>query len=92
MLDSTFIKVHQHGCGGKKGDPHAIGTSRGGKTTKIHMLCGSCGLPIFFVYLAETPTILNMLLVCLPIAMLALSSGIRHITASCSGKMPVMLA
>ena len=35
-LDSTFCKVHQSACSGLKNQ--AIGTSRGGKNTKIHVL------------------------------------------------------
>ena len=42
-LDSTFCKVHRHGLGaGKKAPGHEtaqeVGPSRGGKTTKIHVL------------------------------------------------------
>ena len=38
-MDSTFCKVHQHAAGARKilGNQN-IGTSRGGKTTKIHAL------------------------------------------------------
>ncbi|NEG90659.1 IS5 family transposase [Bifidobacterium aerophilum] len=38
-LDSTSVKVHQHATGAppKRGD-QAIGTSRGGRNTKIHMV------------------------------------------------------
>ena len=35
-LDSTFCKVHQSACSGLRNQ--AIGASRGGKTTKIHVL------------------------------------------------------
>ena len=35
-LDSTFCKVHQSACSGLKNQ--AIGSSRGGKNTKIHVL------------------------------------------------------
>ena len=35
-MDSTFCKVHQSACSGKK--DQAIGSSRGGKNTKIHVL------------------------------------------------------
>ena len=35
-MDSTFCKVHQSACCGFKGQ--AIGASRGGKNTKIHVL------------------------------------------------------
>ena len=39
LIDSTFCKVHQHAAGARKiyGNQD-IGTSRGGKTTKIHAL------------------------------------------------------
>ena len=35
-LDSTFCKVHQSACSGRK--DQAVGASRGGKITKIHAL------------------------------------------------------
>ena len=35
-LDSTFCKVHQSACSGLK--EQAIGSSRGGKNTKVHVL------------------------------------------------------
>ena len=35
-IDSTFCKVHQSACSGRKNQ--AIGSSRGGKNTKIHVL------------------------------------------------------
>jgi len=35
-LDSTFCKVHQSACSGRK--EQAIGSSRGGKNTKVHVL------------------------------------------------------
>ena len=35
-IDSTFCKVHQSACSGRK--EQAIGVSRGGKNTKIHVL------------------------------------------------------
>ena len=35
-LDSTFCKVHQSACSGLK--DQAIGASRGGKNTKVHVL------------------------------------------------------
>ena len=42
-MDSTFCKVHRHGLGACKNAPghetnQEIGSSRGGKTTKIHVL------------------------------------------------------
>ncbi len=42
FLDSTVVRAHQHAAGAprKKGE-QAIGRSRGGLTTKIHVLCAS---------------------------------------------------
>ena len=38
-LDSTIVKVHPDGTGAlKKNGPQAIGKSRGGWSTKIHMV------------------------------------------------------
>ncbi|WP_425325058.1 IS5 family transposase [Maricaulis maris] len=55
MIDSSSIRVHQHGANAKKG-PHAaardtpdtrcMGRSRGGLTTKIHALVDANGLPV----------------------------------------------
>jgi transposase len=36
FVDSTSIRAHQHGSGARKGIERAIGSSRGGPTTKIH--------------------------------------------------------
>ena len=65
MIDSSSIRVHQHGANGKKGglkkrrpplgtslEPAAWGASRGGLTTKIHALVDANGLPIL---LKRTP-------------------------------------
>ncbi len=58
MLDSTLVRAHQQattgrGSGPKKGglDP-AVGRSRGGLTTKIHMACDSLGRPVRFLLAA----------------------------------------
>ena len=41
-LDSTSIKVHQHAAVDKANrSAHGVGVSRGGKTSKVHMLVGS---------------------------------------------------
>ncbi|QEU26581.1 MULTISPECIES: IS5 family transposase [Pseudomonas] len=55
MIDSTAIRATRAASGaGKKGGPeepvdHALGRSRGGLTTKIHMLCDASGVPLSFV-------------------------------------------
>ena len=48
-LDSTAVKVHPDGCGAPKTQgPQAIGKSRGGWTTKIHMLAAGTQAAIAF--------------------------------------------
>ena len=37
-IDSTIVKAHPDGTGTPKGGPQSIGKSRGGWTTKIHMV------------------------------------------------------
>ena len=47
FMDGSIVKAHQHSAGGDaKGQ--AIGDSRGGKTTKIHLVTDAYGLPIVF--------------------------------------------
>jgi len=47
MLDSSYIKLHQHGCGAKGGQySQAIGRSKGGLTTKIHAVVDGLGNPV----------------------------------------------
>ncbi|WP_437611844.1 IS5 family transposase [Erwinia sp. V71] len=47
MIDTSVVRVHQHGATGKKGDrDHCLGRSRGGLTTKIHALVDAQGRPI----------------------------------------------
>ncbi len=37
MIDGSYVKLHQHGCGAQGGQySQAIGRSKGGLTTKIH--------------------------------------------------------
>ena len=48
-LDSTIVKVHSDGTGAlKKNGPQAIGKSRGGWTTKIHMVAADARTAITF--------------------------------------------
>ena len=43
FIDSTSIRVHQHGAGARGGARRAaIGRSRGGRTTKIHVAVTDC--------------------------------------------------
>jgi transposase len=47
MIDTSIVRVHQHGATAKKGDrDHCLGSSRGGLTTKIHALVDAKGRPI----------------------------------------------
>ncbi|WP_239984516.1 IS5 family transposase, partial [Cronobacter sakazakii] len=53
MIDSTAVRATRASSGaGKKGgeEPldHALGRSRGGLTTKIHMVCDANGVPLHF--------------------------------------------
>ncbi|MFF9372220.1 IS5 family transposase [Streptomyces misionensis] len=50
-VDSTIARAHQHAAGARKGglrDP-ALGRSRGGLTSKIHLACDGRGRPLAFV-------------------------------------------
>jgi hypothetical protein len=48
FMDGTIVKAHQQASGGGKGEETAIGRSRGGLTTKVHMLADANGNPITF--------------------------------------------
>ena len=49
FIDGTYIKAHQHASGGiEHADVKTIGRSRGGHTTKIHMLADAHGNPAEF--------------------------------------------
>lgn len=49
FIDGTYVKVHQDGSGSRIGEERAIGVSRGGKTTKIHMSVDANGNPVDFI-------------------------------------------
>lgn len=49
FIDGSYIKAHQHSAGAPGSDPQAIGKSRGGVTTKVHMSVDAFGLPNTFV-------------------------------------------
>ncbi|WP_435594433.1 IS5 family transposase [Streptomyces panacea] len=58
-VDSTIVRAHQHAAGARKkgppaGEPHdhAIGRSRGGLTTKIHLTSDAHSRPLAFVLTA----------------------------------------
>ena len=48
-MDSTIVKVHPDGTGAlKKNGPQSIGKSRGGWTTKIHMVAADARTAVTF--------------------------------------------
>lgn len=49
FIDGSYVKAHQHSAGAAGEAPQAIGKSRAGNTTKIHLAVDSYGLPIEFV-------------------------------------------
>jgi transposase len=48
MLDSTVIRAHQHAAGaeGSNAEAEALGRSRGGFSTKLHVACDGLGKPV----------------------------------------------
>ena len=49
MIDSTVVRVHQHGASIRRDAHHCTGRSRGGLTTKIHAVVDRQGLPLRFM-------------------------------------------
>lgn len=48
FIDGSYIRAHQHASGARRGEDRAIGRSRGGETTKIHLAVDASGHPIDF--------------------------------------------
>lgn len=48
FMDGTIVRAHQHASGAAFNQERAIGSSRGGKTSKVHMLADSHGNPVDF--------------------------------------------
>ncbi len=48
FADDSIVKTHQHSSGAATTDNECIGKSRGGNSTKIHLVVDSGGLPIYF--------------------------------------------
>ena len=45
FIDGSYVKAHQHSGGAADKEPQAIGKSRAGNITKIHLVVDSYGLP-----------------------------------------------
>jgi transposase len=53
MIDSTAVRVHQHGAGPAGGQlAQAMGRSRASLSTKIHLACDALGCPLGFLLTA----------------------------------------
>ena len=54
MIESTIVRAHQGAATGRRkgGSDSALGRSRGGLTTKIHLLCHQLGEPVDFLLTA----------------------------------------
>ena len=48
FLDASIVRAHPHAHGAATPGDEAIGTSRGGNTTKIYLAVDSYGLPVHF--------------------------------------------
>jgi transposase len=48
MVDATINRVHQHAAGSRKESERAMGRSKGGLSTKVHMVSDAHGNPIRF--------------------------------------------
>ena len=48
FIDGSYAKAHQHSAGAASGTDEAIGKSRAGNSSKIHLVVDACGLPIAF--------------------------------------------
>lgn len=48
FADGSYVRAHQHASGARRGEAHAIGKSRGGATTKLHVAADAHGNPIDF--------------------------------------------
>ncbi|WP_256212113.1 IS5 family transposase [Nitrosomonas communis] len=48
FIDGSYVKAHQHSAGAASQESQAIGKSRAGNTTKIHLVVDGYGLPVEF--------------------------------------------
>ncbi len=47
-IDGRYVKAYQHSAGAAGKEPRALGKSRAGNTTKIHLVVDSYGLLVEF--------------------------------------------
>ncbi|GAB3395308.1 hypothetical protein GCM10027514_42520 [Azotobacter armeniacus] len=47
-MKMLYVKAHQHSAGAASDQPEAIGTSRAGNTSKLHLAVDAHGLPVAF--------------------------------------------
>lgn len=54
FIDSTIVRAHQHAAGAKKKEagPQALGRSRGGLSTKLHLALDALGHPLRLILTA----------------------------------------
>jgi transposase len=48
LMDGSYVKAHPHSAGAASQESQAIGKSRAGNTTKIHLAVDNYGLPVEF--------------------------------------------
>lgn len=48
FIDGSYVRAHQYASGARHGEEHAIGKSRGGAISKIHMPADAHGNPVDF--------------------------------------------
>ena len=48
FADGSYVRAHQHASGARLGEERAIGKSRGGASTKIHITADAHGNPVDF--------------------------------------------
>lgn len=48
FIDASIVRAHQHSHGAASATDEAIGSSRGGRTTKVHLAVDGYGLPVHF--------------------------------------------
>jgi hypothetical protein len=55
MIDTSIVRVHQHGACISRNKRQSMGRSRGGLTSKIHAVVDGNGLPIRLALTQRSP-------------------------------------